>query len=48
MQKLRKIVPIFAIFLSYFSSKKMILTHKTVTNCYQKFAQVEGVSSKTI
>ena len=23
----------------------MILTHKTVTNCYHKFAQVEGVSS---
>ena len=23
----------------------MILTHKTVTNCYHKFPQVEGVSS---
>ena len=23
----------------------MILTHKTVTNCYNKLAQVEGVSS---
>ena len=44
-KKLRKIVPIFAIFLSYFSTKKTILTHKTVINCYHKIAQAEGVSS---
>ena len=44
-KKLRKIVPIFAIFCHISQQKKMILTHKFVTNCYHKIAQVEGVSS---
>ena len=44
MQKNKKKVPIFAIFFAYLN-KKTIFTHKTVTNCYHKFAQLEGVSS---
>ena len=32
----------FRHFLSYFSTKKMIHTHKTIANCYLQFAQVEG------
>ena len=40
----KKIFSISANFLSYFSTKKMIFTHKTVTNCYHKIAELEGVS----
>ena len=43
-KKLRKIVQNFAIFC-HISQQKTIPTHKTVTKCYHKFAQVEGVSS---
>ena len=35
----------FCHFFVIFLNKKMTLTHKTVTNCYHKIAQVEGVSS---
>ena len=45
LQKIKKNSSNFSPFLSYFSNRKMILTHKTATNCYQNIAQIEGVSS---
>ena len=46
-EKLQKIKKNSSNFRHFFhiSQQKMILTHKTVTICYHKIAQEEGVSS---
>ena len=44
-KKIKKNSSNFRHFFVIFLNKKMILTHKTVTNCYHKFSQVDGVSS---
>ena len=45
LQKIKKNSSNFRQFFVIFLNEKMILTHKTVTNCYHKIAQVKRVSS---
>ena len=45
LQKIKRKSSNFRHFFVIILNKKMILTHKNVTNCYHNIAQVEGLSS---
>ena len=45
MQKVKKKKFQFSPFFCHISQQKMILAHKTATNCYHNISQVEGASS---